>query len=162
MNLPKDGTKPLDKDGFDWIALNVIFQDQKGINLSLCSHFDTYCLFIISRSAEGPGREILQCPPSVRLSVCPSACPSVTFSFRTVTQKRIDVFSRNFAGTCTMSWGSAVYFLILMECCLNFLWILAPPAEKQRSFSNADSSFVVVCRRRQLFTLNMNFSKTAW
>ena len=33
---------------------------------------------------------------------------SVTFSFRTVTQKRIDVFSRNFAGTCTMSWGCAV------------------------------------------------------
>ena len=29
-------------------------------------------------------------PPSVR--------PSVMFSFRTVTQKRIDVFSRNFAG----------------------------------------------------------------
>ena len=65
---------------------------------------------IISRSAEGPGREILQCP---RLSV--------TFSFRTVTQKRIDVFSRNFAGTCTMSWGCAVQFLILMECCFNVL-----------------------------------------
>ena len=51
------------------------------------------------------------CPsvrPSVRPSVCPSVRPSVTFSFRTVTQKRIDVFSRNFAGTCTMSWGCAV------------------------------------------------------
>ena len=47
MNLPKDGTKPLDNDGFDWIALNVIFQGQKGINLSLFSHFDTYCLFIL-------------------------------------------------------------------------------------------------------------------
>ena len=42
--------------------------------------------------------------PSVRLSVR----PSVPFSFRTVTQKRIDVFSRNFAGMCTMSWGCAV------------------------------------------------------
>ena len=42
--------------------------------------------------------------PSVRLSVR----PSVTFSFRTVTQKRIDVFSRNFSGMCTMSWGCAV------------------------------------------------------
>ena len=64
---------------------------------------------IISRGAEGPGREILQRPrPSVCLSVCPSVCLSVTFSFRTVTQKRIDVFSRNFAGTCTMSWGCAV------------------------------------------------------
>ena len=46
--------------------------------------------------------------PSVRLSVCLSVCPSVTFSFRTVTQKRIDVFSQNFAGTCTMSWGCAI------------------------------------------------------
>ena len=35
MNLPKDGTKPLDKDRFDWITLNVIFQGHKGINLSL-------------------------------------------------------------------------------------------------------------------------------
>ena len=42
--------------------------------------------------------------PPVRLSVR----LSVTFSFRTVTQKRIDLFSRNFAGTCTMSWGCAV------------------------------------------------------
>ena len=46
--------------------------------------------------------------PSVCLSVCPSVCLSVTFSFRTVTQKRIDVFSRNFAGMCTKSWGCAV------------------------------------------------------
>ena len=46
--------------------------------------------------------------PSVCLSVCLSVCPSVTFSFLTVTQKRIDVFSRNFAGMCTMSWGCAV------------------------------------------------------
>ena len=45
---------------------------------------------------------------SVRLSVCPSVRLSVTFSFRTVTQKRIDVFSWNFAGTCTKSWGCAV------------------------------------------------------
>ena len=65
-------------------------------------------VIVFSRGAEGPGREILQRPPSVCLSVCPSVCLSVTFSFRTVTQKRIDVFSRNFAGTCTMSWGCAV------------------------------------------------------
>ena len=57
---------------------------------------------LISRGAEGPGREILQRPPSVCLSVC----LSVTFSFHTVTQKRIAVFSRNFADTCT--WGCAV------------------------------------------------------
>ena len=66
--------------------------------ISLC--FLLFMWFVISRGAEGPGREILQRSPSV--------CPSVTFSFRTVTQKRIDVFSRNFAGTCTMSWGCAV------------------------------------------------------
>ena len=41
--------------------------------------------------------------PSVHLSVR----LSVMFSFHTVTQKRIDVFSRNFAGMCTMSWGCA-------------------------------------------------------
>ena len=38
-------------------------------------------------------------------AVRPSVCLSVTFNFRTVTWKRIDVLSRNFAGTCTMSWG---------------------------------------------------------
>ena len=69
--------------------LYVLFECERGI-----------LWFIISRGAEGPGREILQRPPSV--------CLSVTFSFRTVTQKRIAVFSRNFAGTCTKSWGCAV------------------------------------------------------
>ena len=38
----------------------------------------------------------------------PPVCPSVTFSFHTVTRKRIDVFSRNFPGTCTMLWGCAM------------------------------------------------------
>ena len=46
--------------------------------------------------------------PSVCLSVRLSVCPSVTFSFRTVTQKCSDVFSQNFAGMCTVSWGCAV------------------------------------------------------
>ena len=40
--------------------------------------------------------------------VCQSVCLSVTFSFRTVTRKDIDSFSRNFAGTCTMSWECTV------------------------------------------------------
>ena len=44
--------------------------------------------------------------PLIRLSVC----LSVMFSFRTVTQKRITVFSRNCAGMCTMSWRCAVFF----------------------------------------------------
>ena len=58
-----------------------------------------YILLIISRGAEGLGRDILQCPPpprlSVHLSVCPSVCPSVILSFRTATAKRIHVFSRS-------------------------------------------------------------------
>ena len=61
--------------------------------------------------AVGPGTGDIATPP-VRPSVCPSVCLSVrlsvTFSFRTVTQKRIAVFSRNFAGTCTKWWGCAV------------------------------------------------------
>ena len=47
-----------------------------------------------------PGTGDIATPP-VCPSVRPSVRPSVTFSFRTVTQKGIDVFSRNFAGTCT-------------------------------------------------------------
>ena len=39
---------------------------------------------IISRGAAGPGREILQRPPSVRLSVCLSVCLSVRLSVRHV------------------------------------------------------------------------------
>ena len=47
MNLPKDGTKPLAKDEFDWITLNVIFQGQKDKkNGPFAPHFDTYGLFI--------------------------------------------------------------------------------------------------------------------
>ena len=46
MNLPKDGTNQLPKAGFDWIALKVIFQGCKGLNLPLFSNFDTYCPFI--------------------------------------------------------------------------------------------------------------------
>ena len=56
-----------------------------------------WCYYLPPR--EGPGLEILK-----RLSVRPSVCPS----FRTVTRKRIAVFSRNFAGMCTMSWGCVV------------------------------------------------------
>ena len=63
--------------------------------------------------------------PSVCLSVHLSVCLSVTFSFRTVTQKRIDVFSRIFAGTCTKSWGvCCIVFDIdgmLFEFFMNFL-----------------------------------------
>ena len=71
-------------------------------SIRCCASNRINTVFIISRGAEGPGREILQRPRlSIRLSV--------TFSFRTVTQKRIDVFSRNFAGTCTKSWCCIVF-----------------------------------------------------
>ena len=46
MNIPKDGTNQLPKAGFDWIALKVIFQGRKGLNLPLFSNFDIYCPFI--------------------------------------------------------------------------------------------------------------------
>ena len=46
MNLPEDGTNQLPKAGFDWIALTVIFQGRKGLNLSLFSNFAIYCPFI--------------------------------------------------------------------------------------------------------------------
>ena len=52
-------------------------------------------LIIISSHAKSLEQEILKCPPSV--------CLSVTFSF--CNQTHIAVFSRNFAGTCTMPWG---------------------------------------------------------
>ena len=74
-----------------------------------------FCVLVLLSPAAPEARDGRYCNaprPSVRLSVrpsvCPSVCPSVTFSFRTVTQKRIAVFSRNFAGTCTKSWGCAV------------------------------------------------------
>ena len=60
-------------------------------------------------------------------SPCPSVCLSVTFSFRTVTRKRIDVFSQNFAGTgtCTIVMGVCCIVFdfdgMLFEFFMNFL-----------------------------------------
>ena len=85
--------------------------------LMVLSEFFFFVIFFLSPAgAIGPGTGDIATPPSV----CPSVRPS---RFRTVTQKRIAVFSRNFAGTCTKSWWCAVYFLILMEWCVNFVWI---------------------------------------
>ena len=56
----------------------------------------------ISHRAEGPGREILKRP---------SVYPSITFSFCTVTQKRIAVFSRNFASYLHHAMGESNLFL---------------------------------------------------
>ena len=60
-----------------------------------------FCFYLLPRHRPGDGR---YCNPPPR----PSVCLSITFSFCTVTRKRIDVFSRNFASTCTISWGCAV------------------------------------------------------
>ena len=62
-----------------------------------------YTYFSYLPRRQRPGTGDIATPP-----VRPSIRLSVTFSFRTVTQKRINVFSRNFAGTCTMSWWCAV------------------------------------------------------
>ena len=43
---PSHGTNQLPKAGFDLIALKVIFQNGKGLNLSLFSNFNIYCPFI--------------------------------------------------------------------------------------------------------------------
>ena len=77
-------------------------------SISNISSIPFFWFFYLPRRRR-PGTGDIATPP-----VRPSVCLSVTF---------IDVCSRNFAGTCTMSWGCAVQFLILMECCLNFLWI---------------------------------------
>ena len=65
-----------------------------------CNPPITLCAtFFISRGAEGPGREILQCPPSI--------CPSIRLSVRpsvTVTQKRIDVFPLSLSTI----WGKTI------------------------------------------------------
>ena len=45
MNLPRDGTNQLPKAGFALMALKVIFQGWKGINLPFLSNIDTYCQF---------------------------------------------------------------------------------------------------------------------
>ena len=48
-------------------------------------------------------------PGTGDIATPPSVCPSVTFSFRTVTQKKTHRYiSQNFAGMCTMSWGCVV------------------------------------------------------
>ena len=90
--------------GFEWLS-NLLH--------NIISSVDVPCgisLFLLSPTVPKArdGRYYNAPRPSIRLSVCLSVCPSVTFSFRTVTQKRIDVFSQNFAGMCTMSWGCAV------------------------------------------------------
>ena len=46
MNLPRNGTNQLPKNGFDWIALKVIYQGRKSLNLTIFFNFDTFCPFI--------------------------------------------------------------------------------------------------------------------
>ena len=87
---------------------------------------NTFSLVISRRRRRpGDGRYCNALRPSVHLSVC----PSVTFSFRTVTQKRIAVFSRNFAGTCTKSDMGVCCIVfdidgMLFEFFMNFIFFL--------------------------------------
>ena len=66
-------------------SILVLYSTFLKVNLPITSHIKRPLPFI-SRRAEGPGRDILQRPPSVCPSVCLSVCPSVhrsvTFSFR--------------------------------------------------------------------------------
>ena len=65
-----------------------------------------------------PGTGDIATPPSVCLSIC----LSVMFSFRTVTQKRIDVFSRNHVmGVCYIVFDIDG---MLFEFFMNFLNII--------------------------------------
>ena len=52
---------------------NILYMSKK---IQLDYEITVFSSHIISRGAEGPGREILQRPPSVCLSVRPSVCPS--------------------------------------------------------------------------------------
>ena len=100
------GTLLLWRWGVPWSEVSL-YSDYFEMRKIKCD-FNVYSSDLFPRRALGPGMGDIAMPPSVCLSVHPSVCLSVTFSFRTVTRKRIDVFSRNFAGTCTMSWGCAV------------------------------------------------------
>ena len=63
MNLPKDGTKPLDKDGFDLIALNVFFSMAERYKfVPLLSFWDI--LSIYSKAVCGKFEFILACVAS--------------------------------------------------------------------------------------------------
>ena len=95
-----------------WLVLPE-FELHKGRDISGASPclilwpiYEKLVVIFISRRRRRPGDGYIATPP---------ICPPVTFSFRTVTQKRIAVFSQNFASTCTKSWGCAVLFLILMS-----------------------------------------------
>ena len=66
---------------------------------------ETVTDFVSPAVAEAPEQEILKHPPPPpppHLSVCPS---HLVF---TLTRTHIAVFSQNFPGMCTMSWGCAV------------------------------------------------------
>ena len=80
-----------------WLNGRWFLQIVDGDSWNLYPLYPLFLCYLPRRRRPGTGD--IATPP-VRLSV--------TFSFRTVTQKRIAVFSRNFADTCTKSWGCAV------------------------------------------------------
>ena len=87
---------------------------KSGINNIILFHvnWSTGVFFLSPAAPNARDGRYCNAPPSVRLSICLSVYPSVTFSFRTVTQKRIDVFSRNFAGTFSLLVKWAVVSII--------------------------------------------------
>ena len=88
-------------------------------------------LFLFSRCAVGPGMGDIANPPPppVRLSIC----PSLMFSFQTVTRKHIDVVSQNFVLVRAPCHGGVLYSFdidgMLFEFFMNFLNI-----EKNKNF----------------------------
>ena len=91
------------------------------VSMVLCGCIDIYDYIHLLSPAAPKARDGRYCNapcPSVR----PSVRLSVTFSFRTVTQKRIAVFSRNFAGTCTMGVCCIVFDIDgMFDFVMNFL-----------------------------------------
>ena len=136
-----------------------------------CREFLTYndlkCLLspaapkVISRGAEGPGREILQRPPSVRLSVCPSVrpsvrpsvCLSVTFSFHTSSKTHWCIFSKlcryvhHVMGVCCIVFF--LYWWNVFEFCMNFLNIEKNKINICFQYLKFSSRFMLFTRRRR-------------
>ena len=79
MNLPEDGNQ-LPKAGFDWIALKVIFQGRKGLNLPLFSNFDTYCPFIQNLFSNFFSSAVPSGSGAFQMPTCPSSSASASVS----------------------------------------------------------------------------------
>ena len=120
---------------------NVISQ----INIFVCQQFWSIFFYYLPLH-KGPGQEILNPPPP----------PSVCLSVRLETRKRIDIFSRNFAGMCTMSWGCVLYsfwywwdvvwhFWSQKTICLDFFFSLLFPTFLEKQIFLGKQFFLISC-----------------